>query len=702
MKSARWLGGAALALCVGVGACHGGSTPPVDDPTKTVKKGEGEGTPSELGGPALSVIDPVALGMTVPGVEKLCDEHLALGRELLAAIKKVDAKGEKALTWQATLGRLDDAFLSIGNASEFPYLMGVVHPDQAVREAAQKCETKTDELMTSIWLDADLAAVVKAYAKVAKGLSVERQRFLDHTLRDFRRNGLDLSAEAKERIKKINKEETDLSQNFIKEIGKSQDFIEVTAKQLEGLPDDYIKSHPPQASGKIRISTDYPDYYPFVKYALDREAARDLYVKFANRGGDENVERLAQLLSLRQEKAKMLGYATWADYAIEPRMAKNAEGALAFLDRVAVAIKPAVDKELAQFRAEYKKLKKKGDKAMLPSDRYFLTERLKDTLYQFDSKEIASYFEIDAVTKGLLDITAKMYGIEYKAVAEPTWHPDVKVFEVWSKGANVGKFYLDMHPRENKYKHAAMFTIRTAKTLADGTRQTPVAALVCNFPPPGESMPHDQVVTYFHEFGHVLHHLLTNTELAAFAGTSTARDFVEAPSQMFEEWAWSREVLDLFARHRESGDKIPEALFEKMTKARKTGLALHTERQLWLARLDLAYHTEAPPYDTTKTLREVHDKHFSFAYVDGTHFQSSFSHLIGYDAAYYGYQWALALAYDVLSRFKSEGLFNQKTAAEWRERVLSRGGSDDEKKLITAFLGREPSEKAYGDFLASD
>ena len=379
---------------------------------------------------------------------------------------------------------------------------------------------------------------------------------------------------------------------------------------------------------------------------------------------------------------------------------RTRRGALAFLDRVSAAIKPAVDKELALFRKEYRKLRHKSGPNMTPADRYFLTERLKNTLYKFNSKEMANYFEVKRVTRGLLDLTARMYGLTYKTVDEPTWHPDVTAHEIWSGGKAVGKFYLDLHARPNKYKHAAMFPIRPAKTLADGVRQSPMAALVCNFPRPGEPMPHDQVVTYFHEFGHVLHHLLTTTELAKFAGTATARDFVEAPSQMFEEWAWSKDVLDLFAQHIDSGAKIPAPLFDKMIKARKAGLALHTERQLWLARLDLTYHSSAPPVDTTKVLKDVHDAQFSFAYVPDTHFQSSFGHLIGYDAAYYGYQWALSIAHDVLSRFKKEGLFNTKTADAWRQLVLSRGGSDDEAKLVTAFLGRPPTEEAYGKFLA--
>jgi thimet oligopeptidase len=349
---------------------------------------------------------------------------------------------------------------------------------------------------------------------------------------------------------------------------------------------------------------------------------------------------------------------------------------------------------------------------MLPPDRYYLNDRLKEKRYKLDSQKLAEYFEVNAVTQGLLDITAKMYGIEYKKVPAAAWHDSISAYEVWDGGKLIGKFYLDLFSRDNKYKHAAMFTVRTRKVLGpsrapsslrpNGQQQTPMASLICNFPNPGEPMPHNQVVTYFHEFGHVLHHLLTETELASFAGTNTVRDFVEAPSQMFEEWAWSREVLDRFAKDPKTGAKIPDDVFKAMTDGRRFGMALSTERQIFLAMLDLGYHTAEPGTDSTKLLEKIHNDYFSFGYVPGTHFQSSFGHLIGYDAGYYGYQWALSLAYDVLSRFKDEGLMSSKVAGDWRHKVLARGGAHEERKLIEEFLGRPPSEEAYARFLRGE
>lgn len=696
-------------------ACNG--TPPANHPhpigssTPSSAPGGGApvpGTPTAAASDAIPIplIKPVETAMSVAGVTALCDDNLALAGQLLDSIRGHADADAASLTWEATLGQLDNAFLAIGNASEFPYLMGVAHPEEKVRVAARACEGKTDKLLTSIWLDPELAATIRGFATAHKAsgskLSPERERFLKHSLRDFRRNGMELSKEHQERLREINKEITELGQRFTAAISSSRGVIHVKPISLTGLSDAYIAEHPAGDDGKITISTDYPDYYPFVTYSRDRAAAKELYIKFTNRGGQDNVARLDRLLTLRHEKATMLGYASWADYAIEPRMAATSKEAMAFLARVSSSIKGAVKKEFTLYQAENVRLGARRTTKLIPADRYYLTDRLRERVFKFDSKKLARYFEVERVTKGLLEVTAAMYGITYQPVSGPTWHPAVKGYDVISGGKAIGRFYLDLEPRPDKYKHAAMFTLRTAKRLPDGTQQTPIASLVCNFPAPGQPMPHDQVVTYFHEFGHVLHHLLSDTELASFAGTNTVRDFVEAPSQMFEEWAWSREVLDRFAQHEESGAKLPDSLFEAMKKSRHFGLALSTERQIWLAMLDLTYHTTEPPFDTTRVLKRVSEEYFSFGHVKGTHFQSSFGHLIGYDAGYYGYQWALALAHDVLSRFKKEGLMNPKTAADWRNSVLSSGGSRDERGMIREFLGRDPSEKAYVDFLAEE
>lgn len=644
------------------------------------------------------VFDPVPIGMTAEGVQKLCDDHIKAAEAILAEIKSLKGAPAEKLTYEATIGRFDDLVMELNNAGEFPYLMGVAHPDERVREAGKKCEPRTDKFTTAMWLDADLAAVLKAYAAKGEKLEGERARLLSDTIRDFRRNGLELPPASQQRLREINENLTVNGQQFISNIGASNEALEIEPSSLAGLPPEYVAKHPPNAKGKVVITTDYPDFYPFVTYAKDRKAAGKLYMLFTNRGGDKNVKILEVILRLRHEKAKLLGYASWADYVTETRMAKSAKSVKAFLDTIQAALKDIAKGEMDELLKEHARLGGSLFDKLPPYERYYLEDRVRQAKFKFDSIELSNYFEISAVTQGLLDITAKMYGIEFRKVPANAWHPDVSAYEVWSGKEPIGKVYLDLYSRPDKYKHAAMFSVRGAKRLKDGTYQRPVAALECNFPKPGAQaalMQHEDVVTFFHEFGHVLHHLLTRSELSSYAGTSTVRDFVEAPSQMFEEWAWSREVLDLFAKHHKTGEKIPDALFEAMQKSRTFGRALATQRQLFLARLDQEYHTREPGFDTTRVVQEVQNATDSFVYVKGTHVQSSFSHLIGYDAGYYGYQWALALAQDVLTRFKSEGLLNPKTAAAWRSEVLSKGGGADERAMISTFLGREPSQDAY-------
>ena len=652
--------------------------------------------------PIVSDADPVPPGLSVDGEKRVCDDHLKAAAALVGRIKALKSAPPAELTYDATLGRFDRAVLETLEGGQMPYLMAVAHPDAAVREAAKLCEPKTEKFTTALYLDADLAAVLQAYASKNEPLEGERKRLLADVLRDFRRNGLGLPPDKQDRLRHLNEEITKLGQDFEANIASAAGKIEVHTKQLAGLPAEYVAKHKLNKAGKIEITTDYPDYFPFVTYASDRRSALDLYVAFTNRGGEENVQILERLLKLRREKATLLGYATWADYAIEPRMAKTAKNVRDFLAEVRDAVREPAKAELAELMRAHVKLGGKKDDKLPPPDRYYLSDRVKADKYKFDSKELSAYFEVSAVTRGLLAITARMYGLEYRPVTVVAWHPDVTAYDVVSGGNVIGRFYLDLYSREGKYKHAAMFPLRTPARLADGRYLAPIAALECNFPKPGPEaalMSHEEVVTFFHEFGHVLHHLLTRSELATYAGTNTVRDFVEAPSQMFEEWAWSREVLDMFARHHKSGATIPDDLFKAMHAARTFGRALDTQRQVFLAMLDQELHTRDPGFDSTRVVEEVQQATDSFAYVKGTHFQSSFGHLISYDAGYYSYQWALALSRDVLTRFKKDGLLNAATATSWRDEVLAKGGGADERATVKAFLGREPNNAAYFAYL---
>ncbi len=700
MPARRVLAALAPLLLMGCGAAAPQPAPPEPPPPPPLP------VHATLGPePTVSDADPVPLALSVDGEKRICDDHLKDAAALVDRIKALKGAPPEQLTYDATLGCFDRVILETYEAEQMPYLMGVAHPDSAVREAAKLCEPRGEAFRTALYLDADVAAVLRAYAAKGEPLQGERKRLLSDVLRDFKRNGSELDAGGKDRLRRLDAEMTDLGQRFEANIASSVGKVQLRPKQLAGLPADYVAKHKPDKNGKIEITTDYPDYFPFVTYASDRRAALDLYVAFTNRGGDENVQILERLLKLRRETANLLGYPTWADYAIETRMAKNAKSVRAFLGEVRDAVKEPARAEYAELMKLHVALGGKASDKLPPSERYFLSDRLKQEKYKLDTKELKSYFEVSAVIKGLLGATAKMYGLEYKRAEAPVWHPDVTAYDVLSGGKPIGRFYLDLYSREGKYKHAAMFPIRTPARLPDGRYLEPIAALECNFPKPGADaaepalLSHEEVVTFFHEFGHVLHHLLTRSELASYAGTNTVRDFVEAPSQMFEEWAWSREVLDLFARHYKTGAPIPDALYKAMKTARTFGRGLDTQRQVFFATLDQELHTRDPGFDSTAVVEELEATNDSFAYVKGTHFQSSFGHLISYDAGYYGYQWALALSRDVLTRFQKEGLLNPTTAAAWRDDVLSKGGGADEREMVKAFLGREPNNQAYFAFL---
>ncbi len=648
-------------------------------------------------------VDPVLVGLA--GIERLCDESIARANAILDEIHALDGAPDAALTWEATGGKLDRAKLALRNAGDFPALMAVAHPDDAVRDKAKLCEPKLDKLETGLWLDPKLARVMKRYATKKDSLPVARQRFVDRTIREFHRNGLDLDAKGQARLREINEQLTKLGLDFDSNLAASHASVLATPTQLEGLPKEWVTSHPPNKDGKVVITTDYPDYFPVLQYAKDRTLALDLYKQFENRAADRNIAVIENLLALRQEKAKLLGYATWADYVLEERMAKEPKRVASFLDDLRRHLAKKGESELGEIRAAPVKLGGKATDPIYPSDRLYLEDQVRKAKYGLDSKEVSQYFEVRRVKEGLLAITSKLFDIRYRpATNATTWHPEVEAMEVTdASGKLLGRFYFDLYPRGGKYKHAAVFSIRDTTKMDDGSRLVPIAAIECNFPKPGGAAPalmnHADAVTFFHEFGHVIHHLLSESELSSFAGTSVARDFVESPSQMLEEWAWNKDTLAMFARHHDTNAPLPPALHASMLRSRSFGRALSTQRQLYLAALDQAYHTRPLPLDTTKVLAEINDAYTPFKYVEGTHFQASFGHLIGYDAGYYGYQWALSIAEDMFTRFKKEGLLNTKTAADYRSNILAPGDSDDADKLVGRFLGRPPSEAAYKAFL---
>ena len=645
-------------------------------------------------------MDPAVASSTAApeAILATCRQGLTEAQTALAEVLATKAAPSVA----TTLEKYNDLGIALGKSMAMAGLFSEVHPSEAVREAARTCEEEGSKFASELSLNRDLYDVLVAI-DVSKE-NADTKRFVEFTLRDFRRAGVDKDAATRDRLKAIDEEMTKLSQDFSKRLAEDTRSIEIDPKELAGLPADYVAAHAPGPSGKVTITTDYPDYLPFMSYAESDSAKKAIYIKARTRGGMENEATLAQILGLRAEKAKILGFANWADYITADKMIGSGKNARDFIERVWKLADKRADRDYKELLAQLQQTDKKA-KAVGDWQKTLLEEQVKTAKYKVSSQDVRQYFAYDTVLAGLLDITSTIYDIEYLPVpGAVTWHADVKVFDVVRKSTrqDVGRIYLDMHPREGKYKHAAQFALRDGVAV----RVRPEGVLVCNFPQPkGDDvglMEHDDVVTMFHEFGHLMHHVLGGGQRwVRQSGVATEWDFVEAPSQMFEEWAWSYQTLARFAKHYKTGEVIPEALVGQMRKANKFGLGTQVAQQMFYASLALTFHSEDPSkLKQLDTVKRLQDKYTPFGYVEGTHFHTTFGHLVGYSAMYYTYMWSLVIAKDLLTPFAKNGLLDPTATAAYRDKILAPGGTKDAADLVKDFLGRPYSFAAFEKYLS--
>lgn len=631
-------------------------------------------------------------------IVSLCKEQLKKAQTF-----KEKLKSSKKEDYLSTLNTYNELLIALDGAINQASLMSQVHPNEKVRKEADGCEQEISSFFTELSLDRDI------YEILAKGekeqLDSEASRLVEHTLRDFRRAGVDKNDDTRKNIKKLKDELVKIGQEFEENIRSDRRVIKLNdVSDLEGLPLDYIKAHPPEADGSITISTDYPDYFPFMRYAKNDQLRKDLHFQFLNRGlKNEKILRL--MLKKRHELARMLNYRSFADYIVEDKMIKDAKNIHEFIDKITDIAKDGADREY-KLLLDYKKRFDPNAKEVFGHESMYLEEGLKKELFSFDSQEMRPYFPYKKVLNGLLNTTSKLFNIRYEPVQDvKVWHPSVLTFDVFDEDGKVGRAYLDMHPREGKFQHAAQFTVLSG--LKD--RQYPEGALVCNFPNPKEGdgsalMDNQQVVTMFHEFGHLLHHLFSGRQKwLPFSGVATEWDFVEAPSQFLEEWSRSPEVLPDFAHHYETNEAIPVELINKMRAANEFGKALLTRQQMFYAALSANYYDHDPDtFEPLDVLKDLQAKYSYFPYREGTHFNHNFGHLNGYSAMYYTYMWSLIIAKDLLEPFMSSQLMNTKQAQRFKESILNQGGSKDAADMVQDFLGRPFKFDAFERWLKAD
>ena len=599
-----------------------------------------------------------------------------------------------------TLEPLNKLSIQLYEASALASLMENTHPDAKVREVAEKANQDVQKFVTDLSLNKDVYEAVKAVDVSTEDAAT--QRVHRNALRDYRRAGVDKDDATREKIRVLREELVKLGQEFDRNIREDKRFIELdSAADLEGLPQDYIDAHAPGENGKIKITTDYPDYFPVQNYAKKPEVRRGIYMEMQNRAYPANEQVLTTILAKRYELAQLLGYDNWADYLFEDKMSKDVPTVTSFVDQLDKATAKRGEQDFALLLAA-KRRDFPGADHIADWERFYYFEQVKAQDYAFDSQVLRAYFNYPDVKKGILGLTETLFQVQIRDLPdEPVWHPTITAHEISDANGLIGKFYLDMHPREGKYGHAAAFP------LVPGVKdvQIPQATLVCNFPEPDENglalMEHEDVETFLHEFGHLLHGMFGGHQRwVDQSGVATEWDFVEAPSQMLEEWAMDAKTLQTFARHYETKEPIPAELIEKMKTAEEFGEGLYVRRQNFLTAVSLHFHDRNPEgMNMEKTFVDLQNKYNPYPYEEGTHMYANFGHLEGYSAMYYTYMWSLVIAKDLFSKFNPTNLLDPEVAMEYRQTILEPGGSKDAAELVSDFLGRPYSFESFEQWM---
>ncbi len=630
-------------------------------------------------------------------VVSTCDEVARRSQQRIAALV---AKG--SVRTDDDLKPYNRALFDLDRVQVTAELIAAVHPENSVRGAAEVCSQALSKAMTDISRDRALYDVLQATnpSAMPKGA----QRFLSKVLKGFLRAGADKDKETRSRLRTLDAEIVRLRQDFSRRIRESRGWIAVPQDALAGLPKDFIENRPPDWQGLVELSTSYTDFFPVVTYAHDEGVRRNLYRRFLNRAHPENDQVLKRLLGARAEYAQLLGFDSWTAYMADDNMIGSADAIDRFIRDVSQAARPKMQEELKDLLRRKKKDDPKAT-AIEVWDRLYYVQRIRDEKYGFDAREVRKYFSSDQVVQGGMEFFGELFGLRFEREAGLlTWHHSVTVWNVYEGDWLVGRFFLDMYPRPDKYGHASMFPMGVGHE--DGN--LPTAALVCNFPDPRRTtgpalLDHKQVLTFFHEFGHIVHYLLaTSSPWANQAGMTVEADFREAPALLFEEWAWKTEVLQRFAKHVDTGEPIPAELVEKMRASQEFGKGVKLMRQVYLTALSAYLHQADPSKLDLSWFQEKMMRRYSpYAYPEGTHGYASFGHLEVFSSMYYVYQWSLSLVKDLWTRFEEQGLVSPKLAKAYADAVLRPGGSKDAARLAQDFLGRPPNLEAYRAWLGA-
>ena len=621
----------------------------------------------------------------------LCTAEEATLREHLTALETFSGTP----TVDKYLESVNSLSVSLNNIANASQVLASVHPDEAVRNAADACEQLLSGLSTDISLS---RPIYDATSQVdLADVDDETRHAVNKALLSFRLSGVDKDDATRQRIRDLNEELVAIGQDFDRNIRDDVRYLELDSiDDLAGLPADYIAAHQPDDSGVIRISTQYPDFFPFMSYAENDELRHSLMKLYLTRAYPQNEEVLQSLLAGRFELAQLIGYDNYAQLITANKMTGSPERVEEFLTELRGYTADTQEREYQTLLARLRQDQPDAERLERWQASY-VSEKVRREQYDVDSKEVRQYFSYNNSRQGIFSMVQDLFQVRIEAWETDAWDEDVETYALYDGDELIGRFYLDMHPREGKYQHAAVFPIFGGIS----GQQEPLAGLICNFPRGDEPMQHGQVVTFLHEFGHLIHYLFAGDHRwGNVTGITTEWDFVEAPSQMLQEWVWDYDTISAFAKN-SAGEPIPRDLLERMTAARDFGLGMFTRRQLSYAALSLGVYNRDPAgLDLDQFSQDITRDFTLFEPVEGAHFYTSFGHLQGYSAIYYTYQWSLAIATDMFTRFRASGLRNVEVAKSYRDKVLAPGGSKSADDLVTDFLGRELSFKPYADRLS--
>src|SRR5438309_2372623 len=662
--------------------------------------------------------------LTIPDWERTPEAVDAMMKDAIAiankALDQIGAQDLSKVTFKSTVVALDDLTYHAGNSANKAVIIKESNANEKMRAAAENAVKQFQDWAVGIDYREDVYKALKAFADTKPNLSGEDKKLFDETMRDYRRAGLELPPDKRKEVEQLRKDLSKLGTDFDTNIVNAKAPLVFTKDELDGVPESFFESPGIKNTGQTRpqgldlTTTTYTvlanvtwQYNTVEDNAKSEATRKKLYLTRDSLAKDTNQTVLNQMLALRNKIALRLGYKSWDDFQTEIKMAKTGNGAKSYIDNLISGIQPKFAAEVAAFQ------KMKAEDTHNPEakigvwDWRYYTNQLKKQQYNVDTEALRAFFPLHKVLEGMFNIYQSIFGLKFEKITAPyKWIDDLQFYMVTdaATGEPLGMFYLDMFPREGKFNHFAEFPIISGKLLPDGKYQRPVTALLCNFPPPSADKPslmtHSDLETLFHVFVHALHELTTRARHGRFAGTHVPGDFVEAPSQMLQNWVWDKKVLDTFAAdYRDPSKKIPAEIVKKMNDAKLANAGVFYRRQFAFASLDLAMHGAHPEdaqWDCVAISNPILEK--VFLPIDpSTTFVTYFGHMNGYDAGYYGYAWADAIAADMATVFEKakDGYLDKQAGRQLRHEIYEQGDGRDVTMSIEKFLGRKQSVEPF-------